>query len=375
MKKTHINSIITGEKTVGIPFRHILACPFVLILLILQGNKISAQLFDEAHLQRYDTNYVSIYKDELTTRVFLSHKQNSYNLSESLYSQWLQYRTSGQYQIGIGYTYSFLTLNLAIELPFVYKDSEKYGDSRYLNMDVRTDFRNMMVNIYLQWTRGYYLSNYNDFPDLAGAYTGFPVRNDIRTSIIGINIQHLFKSERYSHKASFLQNQFQKRSAGSPVLGFEAYWMLGMADSIIIPSSLDRFNFAGGVDFNQADIISAGLNAGYSHTFVIRERLYLSLSSAWGIAAGTCILNNTATSELNRSGLTMGVTNHNQVSMGYNRNSFYTGISLTNFNIHQNFSFKNGWFKYSTTNIRLSVVKRFKLHRPIRILRPDLWIF
>jgi len=367
--------MITRKKTGKIPFRQILAWPVVFLFLILPGKELPAQFFDGADVQRYDTNYISIYKDELTTRVFLSHKQNSYILSEKLFSPWLQYRTSGQYQIGIGYTYSFLTLNLAIELPFVYEDRQKYGDSRYLNLDVRTDFRNMMVDLYLQWTRGYYLSNYKDFPELAGAYTGFPVRNDIRTSIVGINIQHLFNSERYSHKASFLQNEFQKRSAGSPVLGFEAYWMLGMADSILIPLPLDRSDFAGGAEFNQADLLSVGLNGGYAHTFVIKERVYLSLSSTWGIAAGTCILNNTATSELNRPGLSLGVTNHNQVSMGFNRKSFYTGISLTNFNINQNYSFKNGWFKYSTINIRLSVVKRFKLHRPIRILRPDLWIF
>ena len=347
----------------------------MLICIILTSTGLSAQVFNEYQILQYDTSYIQVYRDELTTRIFLSGKQNGYNLSERLFSPWIKYRTNDQYQIGIGYTYNFLTLNVGFKLPVFNSDDALYDKSRGIDLQSHTIFRNMIMDLYLQWNRGYYLSNLEDQRRLTVTDTRFPVRGDLRTSIVGINIQRLFNSERYSYKASFVQNEFQKRSAGSPMLGVEGYWMLGMADSLIIPASVDRSDFAEGVEFNQADLFHLGINAGYAYTFVVRESLYFSLSTTWGLAAGTCVLNNTATSELNRSGISLGVNSHNRASIGFNKKSFYIGLSFIHFYTSQNYGYKKGWFSYSSGNLRLNVVKRFRLHRPIKILRPDLWIF
>jgi len=347
----------------------------ILICILLKGAGLSAQLFTEDQTLRYDTSYIQVYRDELTTRVYLSGKQNGYLLSERLFSPWITYRTNSHYQLGLGYTYSFLTLNVGFKLPVFNSDDDLYGESRGLDLQSHTIFRNMIVDLYLQWNRGYYLSHPDDPGSLPGPDPGFPVRGDLRTSVVGINIQRLFNSERYSYKASFVQNEFQKRSAGSPMLGIEGYWMLGMADSLIIPASLTGSDFAGGMTFNQADLFQVGINAGYAYTLVIRERFYLSLATTWGLTAGNCILNNTASSELQSSGISLGVDNHNRASMGFNKNNFYIGVSWIQFNMSQNYGYKKGWFRYSTNNIRLNVVRRFRLHRPLKILRPDLWIF
>ena len=347
----------------------------LIILISLPGEPARAQLFPEDYGHTYDTTYILKYKDELTTRIFLSRKQNAYVLSERLFSPWVLYRTNDQYQIGVGYTYSFLTLNLAFKLPNINNDPERYGESQYLDLQSHTIFRNLMMDLYLQWNKGYYLANPENIHGLPDIEAGFPLRGDLRTTVIGLNIQHLFNSERYSYKASFVQNEFQKRSAGSPILGVEGYWMLGMADSMIIPSALVGHDFAGGKDFNQADLFQVGINAGYAYTFVVKEMFYLSLSSCWGLAAGTCILNSTTTSDLNKSGLSLGIENHNRISMGFNKNNFYIGVSWIQFNMHQNYGYQDGWFRYSSGNFRLNLVRRFKLKRSIRILRPDLWIF
>jgi hypothetical protein len=275
----------------------------------------------------------------------------------------------------VGYTYSFLTLNLSLKLPGLNGDEAIYGKSRYLDLQSHTIFRNMIVDLYLQWNRGYYLAEPVEpggLPQIEGRY---PVRGDLRTTVVGINVQRLFNSERYSYKASFVQNEIQKRSAGSPIIGVEGYWLLGMADSLIIPRELGSHGFASGAGFNQSDLFNLGLNGGYAYTFVVRKSYYLSLSTVWGLAAGYNVLNCTATSDLNRSGLSWGINNHNRVSMGFNRNDFYIGLSWIQFNMSNNYGYQQGWFRYSTGNVRLNVVKRFRLHRSIKILRPDLWIF
>jgi hypothetical protein len=343
---------------------------------MLTTLRVSAQLFQEDDAVRYDTSYIQVYKDELTTRIFLSRKQNGYYLSEQLLSPWIRYKTNNNLLLGVGYTYSFLTLNLSLNLPVLNMNEETYGKSKNLDLQSHTIFRNMIVDLYLQWNRGYYLANPPVVPGgLPQIEAGYPVREDLRTTVVGINVQRLFNSERYSYKASFIQNEIQKRSAGSPILGVEGYWLLGMADSLIIPQELISHGFASGTGFNQADLFNVGVNGGYAYTFVIRERFYLSLSTVWGLAAGYNVLNYTATSDLNRSGLSWGINNHNRVSMGFNRNDFYIGISWIQFNMNTNYGYRQGWFRYSTGNIRLNVVKRFRLQRSIKILRPDLWIF
>ena len=353
-------------------------CPGNLFLpfIILLGTpfcRVSAQLFEENPTAKYDTSYIRVYKDELTTRVFLSRKQNGYTLSERLLSPWIKYRTNDHLLLGMGYTYNFLTLNLALKMPFINGDDDLYGKSRYLDLQSHTIFRNMIVDMYLQWNKGFYLSNPDEVLRSYDPGSPFPYRGDMRTNIIGLNIQHLFNSDRFSYKASFVQNELQKRSAGSPMLGVEGYWVLGMSDSLIIPESIPSREFAGAVPFNQADMFNVGVNAGYAYTFVWGEKFFLSVATVIGLAGSYFVLNHTETSTQTRPGLSLGVNNHNRVSLGFNKNDFYIGLSLIQFNMSNSLGYPDGRMAYSTGNIRLNVVKRFKLKRSIWILRPDLW--
>ena len=49
----------------------------IVILSVFPGGA-NAQEFNGLEMVKYDTNYVRVYKDELTTRVYLSRKQNGY---------------------------------------------------------------------------------------------------------------------------------------------------------------------------------------------------------------------------------------------------------------------------------------------------------
>ena len=194
-----------------------------IILFTLSGHSAIAQTIGKFERVKLDTNYIEAYKDELTVRAYVSRKQNGYNLSNRLFSPWLKYKTNDNLLLGLGYTYSFLTLNLAVKMPFINQDDDLYGESRYFDMQAHSIFRSYIVDLYLQWNKGYYISNPEDLIPNWAPETGYPIRGDLRTHILGLNVQYLFNASRYSYKASFLQNEFQKRSAGSPIVGIEAY--------------------------------------------------------------------------------------------------------------------------------------------------------
>ncbi len=345
-------------------------------LLLMYTDGASAQMFSEESEIKYDTNYIQVYKDELTTRLFLYQKQTGYTFSEKYFSPRLAYKTNPNLLMGIGYTYSFLTLNLAVKLPFLNGDDDIYGESKYIDLQTHTIFRSYIVDFYLQWNKGYYVSNPDELLNGWDSGQPYPLRGDLRTNIVGLNVQYLFNSDRYSYKASFVQNEFQKRSAGSPIVGIESYWMLGMGDSLLIPGAFTRTNILDDYsDFNQVDMLNVGVNGGYAYTFVMKQRIYLSASIILGVAAGKSWFHNTPTSETQFTGISLGLNNTSRIALGYNRNNFYIGLSYIRFSMSNLTDIDNGWIAYSTGNLKLSIVKRIRLKRDIKILRPDLWIF
>jgi len=343
--------------------------------MVVFPQKGRAQIISEEYRVRYDTNYVIAYKDELTARLYLSRKQNHYNLSERLLQPWMKYKTNENLLLGIGYTYSFLTLNLAVKIPFMNADDDIYGKSKYFDLQGHTTLGSYIIDFYLQWNTGYYIANPKDIYPSGWVQSQMPVRGDLRTHLLGLNLQYLFNSSRYSHKASFLQNEIQKRSAGSPILGIEAYWMLGMSDSALVGEYIHPAGYLDNQPFNRADIANAGVNGGYAYTFVWWRDLYLSLSSVFGLSCGYNQIHNTSASETIGSGLTMGFTNSTRISLGYNNPNYYIGISLNSFSMTNRVGDEGDWLGYRTGNIRINFAKRFITRRPIKVLRPDLWEF
>jgi hypothetical protein len=335
----------------------------------------SAQEFMGFERVQHDTNYIRAYKDELTTRVYLSRKQNGYTLSEGLVSPFLKYRTNDNLLLGIGYTYTFLTINLGVKIPFLNKDDDIYGKSKYTDLTLHGIFRSLIVDLYLQWNEGYYISNPEDLVPDWNSQNAYPQRGDMRSNLIGLNVQYLFNSSRYSYKAAFVQNEFQKKSAGSPLAGIEAYWMLAMTDSAMIAPGIPQGGFLGDSIFNQVDIFNVGINGGYAYTFVWDKNLFISLSATAGFSGGKNKVHYSTISNTSYDKLTIGMTSSFRVSLGYNSNSYYVGLSAIHFSMRSMVWDEADWFSYSTGNIKVNVVKRFRLKKPIKILRPDLWVF
>jgi hypothetical protein len=344
-------------------------------LFLLWQGKVSAQTFPEDLKVKYDTNYVRAFRDELTTRIFLSRKQNGYNLSTEFLNPWIRYRSNDNFLIGIGYTYSFLTLNLAVKMPFVNEDDNLHGQSKYFDLQSHAIFHRIIVDLYLQWTRGFYISSSSGILANAGQDPARQVRGDLRTNIVGLNLQYLFNADRYSYKAAFIQNEIQKKSAGSPIAGVEAHWVLGMTDSATVGGNIHPAGFLGDQPFNQTDLLNAGINGGYAYTLVWNQRFYASFSSTIGFSGGYNRVHYNTASETLQSGITFGLTNSSRISVGYNSSNYFVGISYLHFSMTNRTGPGGEWIGYNTGNLRLNFVKRFITKRPIKILRPDLWVF
>ena len=126
--------------------------------------------------------------------------------------------------------------------------------------------------------------------------------------------------------------------------------------------------------FNQNDMVNLGLNGGYAYTFVWDEKLYLSLCSTLGLSGCWNKVHYTGDSYTLSRGLAFGLTNNTKISLGFNTRKHYFGISYQRFWVSTMANGIGDWYAYNTGHIRINFVKRFNLNRPIKILRPDLWI-
>jgi len=123
------------------------------------------------------------------------------------------------------------------------------------------------------------------------------------------------------------------------------------------------------------DIVNMGINGGYAYTFVWKEALFISLSASLGPSLSNNLVHNSSSSSTSFNKLSVGMTTSYRISLGFNSNAYYVGLSVIRFSMSNMIWDEGDWFTYSSGNIRLNVVKRFHLKRPIKILRPDLWIF
>ena len=120
---------------------------------------------------------------------------------------------------------------LAIGSPIHHKDEEQQGKSTSFDLRLNLYTSIFAIEGYLHSIKGFYTSNYID-PD-GNHYTN----PNLRVSSIGANGYYIYNNKRFSLRAVYVQNEWQKKSAGSFIarIGFNASQM--KADSGYIPKA------------------------------------------------------------------------------------------------------------------------------------------
>lgn len=221
-----------------------------------------------------DTAYVGLYPHHLVGRVYLSQKYTNVDLLPSIAAPRLRYRPNTSLNLGVGATYGPFTLNLAYGFPFLNPDVGK-GRTQYLDLQSHVYTRQWVIDGFGQFYTGYYLVP-------KGFATGSPEtyyhRPDAQSRFFGVSAYRLFNPRRFSYRAALVQNEWQKRSAGSLLVGAE--WAVGTfrGDSSLVPGRL-----AGQYPqplVRQVRFVRFGPGAGYAHTFVFWKHCFVMASLA-----------------------------------------------------------------------------------------------
>ena len=230
----------------------------------------------------------------------------------------------------------FMWKNTALSLSFGYgfgflRDKEK-GKTKAFDFQFHSYGRMFLYDIYIQKYRGFY--NDDD---------GIVLYPDLKIEQYGLNWQYVFNKKKFSYMAAFDQNERQRKSAGSFLLGGGVYQSKIESDSAFVVDNekvFRKFQF--------------GLNGGYAHTWVLGRRWFVSGSVSVGVNFGTETFG-----RIFKEPFKISPTVLSRVAAGYNRESWALGFSFVDNILFHSFSDKSN-ISLNSGNFQFTFIKRFE---------------
>ncbi|RYY57347.1 MAG: DUF4421 domain-containing protein [Chitinophagaceae bacterium] len=301
----------------------------------------------------YDSAYYQTYPRQVVGRLFFSQKYT--NLTADAPGSKFRYSPNNPFALGVGATYGIATLNIGIGLPF-FTDKDLKGKTKTLDLQSHIYARKWVVDLYGQFYKGYYLNPRGK----AALPNDYYIRPDMKVQLIGASAYHIFNSSRFSYRAGFLQNEWQKKSAGSFLLGGEIYAGKIQSDSALGPSTIDnQFSTLG---ISRVSFVEFGPGAGYAHTFVYRQNWFLTASATVN-----------ADISFNKEKVSAGKEKQTAINpnftlrgvAGYNSDTWSATVSWVENNLNTNGSNQREYL-VRTGNFRVTVAKRFRPGRQLK---------
>lgn len=330
---------------------------FLLMGVFLSGN-VYAQRGGSKPVP-FDTNYYVSFPKHLTLRTFGSYKYTTLNLGKGDGNHDLRFRPNNPLSAGIGGTYGILTGNIGFALPFTGPSDAERGKTKLLDLQTHVFPRKWIIDLFGQFYKGYYLDEQG-----LGAKdaTSYYIRPDMHVTVLGFSGYRILNWKRFSYRAPFLQNEWQKKSAGTFLVGLEFQHGRVKADSAFVPSTLSS-------QFEKRNIeklrsIQFGPGIGYAYTLVVKKHFY---------AMGSVNLNGdiSLTREFIADQPSTNRTTINpnllfRAVVGYNSSVWSTNVSWIGNRLAFRGKSSNQEYLVATGNVRFTIARRFNLKGKLR---------
>lgn len=308
------------------------------------------------YYQDHDSSYYQSFERYITTRFFFSQKYAGLELERSSDVARLRYLPNTSLAAGVGVTYQSLTVNVGYAFGFLNTDHEK-GKTRYLDIQPHVYGRKWMYDLTAQFYKGYYL---NPKGFASGDAAKYYVRSDLRTQLLGIAAYRILNPSRFSFRAALMENEQQRKSAGSLLLGAELYYGIIRADSALVPSVVSENYLQKGV--RRLDFIKIGPAIGYAYTYVINRTFYatgsLSTSLSLDYSKQHGAAGKTDDVQINKAFVY-------RIALGYDKNNWNINLSLVGNQMTIEGATTTNKYLMSAGNFRLTIAKR---------MRPGKWL-
>lgn len=315
----------------------------LLVFIFLLGNTCCASAQNN---RGNDTTYYIYFPASITGRLFTSQKYTQFTL-KSKNAKDLRYMPNTTFNLGVGATYHNFTLNLAYGFGFLNHNQQK-GKTKYLDFQGHFYFPKWVTDLEGQLYKGYHLSK--GFLVNPGKYY---YRGDIHVTLFGLSHYYVFNSKRFSCRASFIQNEWQKKSAGTFLAGAEAYYGEVNGDSGFVPrSEQEKYQQK---NISKINYFSIGPGIGYAYTLVLFHHIFFTGSLTGNLNFSFA---NEHLQAVSSPYFSVNPVTRFHVAAGYNGRKW--NISANWIADDLPFSGANGSrYNFNTGNYRIIIAKRF----------------
>jgi hypothetical protein len=226
-----------------------------------------------------DTHYIKTYPDKFLIKPFLAHNAIAmqYNLPRNLPTEIL--KPNNTIDLGICLAYKWLGINYAYGIVNAH-DKKKYGKSDFTDMKLSFYHRKHIIDAAVQNYKGFYLENASAILRNFDPTKPLPQRRDIEIWNIGANYLYVANGKKLSFKASYLQSERQKKSAGSLLLGAGFYYFNIGSDSSIIPKEYKKQDSLQKEEqFINGYFLIPSLRVGYAYNLILFKRVNILASA------------------------------------------------------------------------------------------------
>lgn len=276
------------------------------IFLFVFSFEINAQ-------SKVDSTYIAYDEEMMVIRFYFSKKFTDFKIPD----QEVRYRPNTGLNAGFGFTYQRFTLNIAFPPSFLNPNREKDFPG-FLDLQGHFYPVNWMVDFFGQFYSGYKI------PDWQGSGRPY-LRPDIGLLKVGAHVNYVFFGDRISINAAMHQSEIQKKSAFSPLVGFEVYRARVSGDSLIIPQEL-----APDFNYSRADFLHLGPNLGFLGTVVFGKGFFATGAFSGNVGFGSSWL----------EGGNGGTETDWSILLGYHFRG-YIGYNGPKFGFNVNYVYKN----------------------------------
>jgi len=306
-----------------------------------------------------DTSYYKSFRGSIIPRFFLSRNYSQLTFKPGPGLAEMHYHANTPLNFGVGIAYKYFSFSISRGLGFLQSEGRK-GHTKSFDLQTHIYRRKWTFDALAQFYQGYYLSQPNLGPEAGRAYY---LRPDMRLRMVGVTAYRILNDRRFSYGSGLGQGGLQQRSAGSFLLGGNAFYTAINADSALAPHKVDsNYNDAG---IRKMHLALVGVGVGYAYTFVYQKHWFL-------LGSANINLNANFTREIG-DGIRKGkvdVTRNFIFRAGAGYNTPKWGLSFLWFT--GGISAEGGYSHYTyalqTGSYRLIFVRRFATNRRTRQL-------
>jgi len=223
--------------------------------------------------------------------------------------------------VGLSLKIKKVYISAAIQLPASDALKEKYGHTKFRNINLNIQGRYLLWTLFYRDYKGFYLDNYKDYyPNWNADSLGYPKHAGLRIIEGGINFG-INLNKNFSMNAAFAQGERQKKSAGSLLIGISERYQRIESDTSFVPPTQDIY-YPNLNKFQYGNFTSTILSFGFGYQFVYKKFHFTPVAMA---GSGFQIQSYRQTDK-KRLWINVPTYASFRAQLGYNGNHFFANI-------------------------------------------------